>query len=128
MAPKFVLVQAHLQDILLLFMFIITEDPVMKNAAKVTEELWIVKWRTYFLTTGLQRAPDCMGLLPSSILFRQNNICMSAALGSQNRGATTVAAESIIAQLHSQSTLTIPRDAKIKQFYTKSKFKSKRTQ
>jgi hypothetical protein len=89
-------------------MIIITEDPVKKNGAKVTEELWIVVWRPYFLK-GLQRALDCMGLLPSSILFRQNNICMSTALGSQNRGATTVAAESLIAQLHSQGKLTTPR-------------------
>jgi hypothetical protein len=33
---------AHLQDILLLFMFIITEDPVKKQDAKFTEELRIV--------------------------------------------------------------------------------------
>jgi hypothetical protein len=38
MAHKFVLVRAHLQDILLLFMFIITEDPVKKNGARFTEE------------------------------------------------------------------------------------------
>jgi hypothetical protein len=39
------------------------------------------------------------------MLFRQNNICMGAALGSQYR-AMTVAAELLIAQLHSQSKLT----------------------
>jgi hypothetical protein len=39
------------------------------------------------------------------MLFRQNNICMGGALGSQY-GAMTVAAESLIAQLHSQSKLT----------------------
>jgi hypothetical protein len=41
-------------------MFIITEDPVKKNGAKVTEDLRIVVWNgaPYFLTTGLQRAPD----------------------------------------------------------------------
>jgi hypothetical protein len=39
------------------------------------------------------------------MLFRQNNICMGAALGSQY-GAMTVAAEILIAQLHSQSKLT----------------------
>jgi hypothetical protein len=39
MARKFVLVRgAHLQDILLLLMFIITEDPGKKNGAKCTEE------------------------------------------------------------------------------------------
>jgi hypothetical protein len=38
------------------------------------------------------------------MLFRQNNICMGAALGSH--GAMTVAAEILIAQLHSQSKLT----------------------
>jgi hypothetical protein len=39
------------------------------------------------------------------MLFRQNNICMGAALVSQY-GAMTVAAEILIAQLHSQSKLT----------------------
>jgi hypothetical protein len=39
------------------------------------------------------------------MLFRQNNICMGAALGSQY-GAMTVAAEILIAQLHSQRKLT----------------------
>jgi hypothetical protein len=38
-------------------MFIITEDPVNENCAKVTEELQIVVWRRIFLNTGLQRAP-----------------------------------------------------------------------
>jgi hypothetical protein len=46
-----------------------------------------------------------LGVWPASMLFRQNNICMSAAMGSQY-GATTVAAEILIAQLHSQSKLT----------------------
>jgi dTDP-4-amino-4,6-dideoxygalactose transaminase len=40
------------------------------------------------------------------MLFRQNNFCMGAALGSQYR-AMTVAAEILIAQLHSQSKLTM---------------------
>jgi hypothetical protein len=39
------------------------------------------------------------------MLFHQDNICMGAALGSQY-GAMTVAAEILIAQLHSQSKLT----------------------
>jgi hypothetical protein len=39
------------------------------------------------------------------MLYRQNNICMGAALGSQY-GAISVAAEILIAQLHSQSKLT----------------------
>jgi hypothetical protein len=39
------------------------------------------------------------------MLFRQYNICMGAALGSQY-GAMTVAAEILIAQLHLQSKLT----------------------
>jgi hypothetical protein len=42
---------------------------------------------------------------PASMLFSQNNICMGAALGSQYR-AMTVAAEILIAQLHSQIKLT----------------------
>jgi hypothetical protein len=40
------------------------------------------------------------------MLFRQNNICMGAALGSQY-GAMAVAAEILIAQLHSQSKLSM---------------------
>jgi hypothetical protein len=40
------------------------------------------------------------------MLFRQNNICMGAALGSHEYGAMTVAAVILIAQLHSQSKLT----------------------
>jgi hypothetical protein len=43
---------------------------------------------------------------PASMLFRQINICMGAALGSQY-GAMAVDAEILIAQLHSQSTLTM---------------------
>jgi hypothetical protein len=39
------------------------------------------------------------------MLFRQNNICMGADLGSQY-GAMPVAAEILIAQLHSQIKLT----------------------
>jgi hypothetical protein len=39
------------------------------------------------------------------MLFRQYNICMGAALGSQY-GAMTEAAEILIAQLHSQNKLT----------------------
>jgi hypothetical protein len=58
MARKFVLVYgAHLQDILVLFMFIITEDPAKKNGAKFTEELRRVCTAPR-ITTGLQRAPD----------------------------------------------------------------------
>jgi hypothetical protein len=59
-------------------MFIITEDRVKKNGAKVTEELRIVVWRPVFSNYGAAKSPG-LGLLPSSILFRQNNICMSAA-------------------------------------------------
>jgi hypothetical protein len=41
------------------------------------------------------------------MLFRQNNICMGAALGSQYRyRAMTLAVEILIAQLPSQSKLT----------------------
>jgi hypothetical protein len=46
-----------------------------------------------------------MGVWPASMLFRQNNTCMGAALGSQY-GAMTVAVEILLAQLHSQSKLT----------------------
>jgi hypothetical protein len=45
------------------------------------------------------------GVWPASMLFRENNICMGAVLGSQY-GPMTVAAEILIAQLHSQSKLT----------------------
>jgi hypothetical protein len=57
---------AHLQDILLLFMFIITEDPVKKNGA----ELWLVVCALYILSNyGAAKSPG-LGLLRSSILFR----------------------------------------------------------
>jgi hypothetical protein len=46
-----------------------------------------------------------LGVWPASKFFRQNNICMDAALGSQY-GAMTVAAEILTAQLHSQTKLT----------------------
>jgi hypothetical protein len=46
---------------------------------------------------------------------------MSAVVGSQY-GATTGAAESLIAQLHSHDKLTIRRYAKIEKFDTKAKF------
>jgi hypothetical protein len=39
------------------------------------------------------------------MLFQQNNFCMGAALSFQY-GAMTVAAELLIAELHSQSKLT----------------------
>jgi hypothetical protein len=50
--------------------------------------------------------PRTVWVWPASMLFRQNNICMGAALGSQY-GAMTAAAEILIAQLHSQSKLTM---------------------
>jgi hypothetical protein len=40
-------------------------------------------------------------------IFRQNNICMRAVVDSQY-GATAVAVESLITQLHSQGKLTSP--------------------
>jgi hypothetical protein len=49
--------------------------------------------------------PRGLGVWTASILFRQNNICMGTALGSQY-GAMTVAAEILKAHLHSQSKLT----------------------
>jgi hypothetical protein len=60
-----------------------------------------------YSNSGAAKSP-ALGQFPSSILFRQNNICMSAALGSQY-GATAEAAESLVAQLHSQGKLTTPR-------------------
>jgi tRNA A37 threonylcarbamoyladenosine modification protein TsaB len=61
-----------------------------------------------FLIFASQRSEEPQtGTVPSSILFRHNNIYMSAALGSQY-GDTTVAAESLIAQLNSQGKLTSP--------------------
>jgi hypothetical protein len=50
------------------------------------------------------------------MLFPQNNICMGAALGSQY-GAMTVAAEILIAQLHSQSKLTTAWHKNLKILY-----------
>jgi hypothetical protein len=60
------------------------------------------------------------------MLFRQNNICMGAALGSQY-GATgmTVAAEILIAQLHSQSKLTTAWHENWKIRYKTKLFKAK---
>jgi hypothetical protein len=81
MVRKFVLVQ-DMQDILLLFMFIITEDPVKKNNAKFwSEELRIVIRHPVYYNYGAAKSPG-LGLLPSSILFRQTRICMSAMVGS----------------------------------------------
>jgi hypothetical protein len=49
-----------------------------------------------------------LGVSSASMLFRYYNICMCAALSS-HYGATAGAAESVTAQLHSQSKLTTPR-------------------
>jgi hypothetical protein len=65
-------------------MFIITEDPVQKNGAKFTEELWIVVWRPIYFNYGAAKSPG-LGLLPSS-------------------AKPAEAAEILIAQLHSQGT------------------------
>jgi hypothetical protein len=54
-------------------------------------------------STGLQRAPDWDSVHSSSKIFRKNKICMRAVA---QYGATTVAAESLIAQLHSQGKIT----------------------
>jgi hypothetical protein len=48
-----------------------------------------------------------LGVSSASMLFRHNNICMGAE--SSHYGATAWAAESVGAQLHSQSKLTTPR-------------------
>jgi hypothetical protein len=55
-------------------MFIIIEDPVKKNGAKFTEELRIVPvvWRPGYFNYGAGKSPG-LGLLPSSILFRQTS-------------------------------------------------------
>jgi hypothetical protein len=58
------------------------------------------------------------------MLFRQNNICMGAALGSQY-GAMTVAAEILIAQLHSQSKLTTAWHENWKIWYENELLKAK---
>jgi hypothetical protein len=50
-----------------------------------------------------------MGQFPASKFFRQNNISMSSGVGSQYYVAMKEAAESLIAQLYSQSKLTTPR-------------------
>jgi hypothetical protein len=58
------------------------------------------------------------------MLFGQNNICMGAALGSQY-GAMTVAAEILIAQLHSQSKLTTAWQENRKILYENEVLKTK---
>jgi hypothetical protein len=58
------------------------------------------------------------------MLFRQKNICMGAALGFQY-GAMTVAAETLIAQLHSQSKLTTAWHENRKIWYENKLLKAK---
>jgi hypothetical protein len=58
------------------------------------------------------------------MLFRHNNICIGAALGSQY-GAMTVAAEILIAQLHSQSKLTAAWHENWKIWYENELLKAK---
>jgi hypothetical protein len=58
------------------------------------------------------------------MLFRQNTICMGAGLGSQY-GAITVAAEILIAQLHSQSKLTTAWHKNRKIWYENELLKAK---
>jgi hypothetical protein len=72
-------------------MFIITEANVEKTGAKFTEELRIVVWHP-INSNGAAKSFG-LGLLPSLILFRK----------------PAEAAESLIAQLHSQGELTTPR-------------------
>jgi hypothetical protein len=67
-----------------------------------------------------------VGQGPASKFFLQNNICMRAVDYSQDR-ATTLAAESLRAQLHSQCKLTTPRHENRKNWTRKRTFKSKRT-
>jgi hypothetical protein len=86
-------------------MLIITDDPVKKNGAK----FWTCK-----KSCGL-------GVWAASMLFRQNNICMGAVLGSQY-GAMAVAAEILIAQLHSNRVSLLRPDTKIEKFDTKTNF------
>jgi hypothetical protein len=61
---------------------------------------------------------------PASMLFRQYNICMGAALGS-HYGAMTVAADILIAQLRSQSKLTTAWQENRKIRYENELLKSK---
>jgi hypothetical protein len=58
------------------------------------------------------------------MLFRQNNICMGDALGSQY-GAMPVAAEILTVQLHSQSKLTTAWHKNWKIRYENELFKAK---
>jgi hypothetical protein len=58
------------------------------------------------------------------MLFRQKHICMGAALGSQY-GAMTVAAEILIAHLHSQGKLTTAWQENQKIRYENELFKAK---
>jgi hypothetical protein len=58
------------------------------------------------------------------MLFRHNNICMGAALGSQY-GAMPVAAEILIAQPHSQSKLTTAWHENRKIWYENKLLKAK---
>jgi hypothetical protein len=69
-------------------------------------------------------APNLEHVWPASMLFRQNNFCMGAALGPQY-GAMTVAAELLIAQLHSQSKLTMAWHENRKIWYENELWKAK---
>jgi hypothetical protein len=80
-------------------MSIITEDPVKKNGGKFwsyTEELRIVIWRPVYSNYGATKSPG-LGQIPSSYY--------SAKISEP----TTIAADSLIAQLHSTDKLTTPR-------------------
>jgi hypothetical protein len=65
-----------------------------------------------------------LGVWPASMLFRQYNICMGAAFGSQYR-AMTVAEEILIGQLHSQSKLTMAWHKNRKILYENELLKAK---
>jgi hypothetical protein len=80
MSRKYFPSMGLIYKILCYCLFIIAEDPVKKKGAQFTEELRIVVWRPVYSNYGAAKSPG-MGLLPSSILFRQ----ISRSCGKSNR-------------------------------------------
>jgi hypothetical protein len=75
------------------------------------------RWRKILIN----KQEPVVGQGPAITFFRQNNICMRAVDYSQY-GATTLAPESLRAQLHSQCISSLRPGTKIKKFDMKTNF------
>jgi hypothetical protein len=65
---------------------------IYSHSGAQRQDIFLLVLHTKLMTATDSLTPG-LGQFPSSQLFRQNNICMCAAFGSQH-GATTLAAES----------------------------------